>query len=55
MVKIKIAKYIQFDDPNLLIINTNQFQNPYPQIKIHQQLLSEECGNALYGIYLTRE
>jgi hypothetical protein len=52
MVKIKIAKYIQFDDPNLLIINTNQFQNPYPQIQIHQQLLSEECGNELYGIYL---
>ena len=52
MVKIKIAKDTQFDDPNLLIINKNQFQNPYPQIQIHQQLFSEECGNALDGIYL---
>jgi hypothetical protein len=49
-LKIKIPENIQFDDPTLLIINTNQFQKPYSDILIHGKKLSEECCNTLYGM-----
>jgi hypothetical protein len=50
IIKIKIPQDIQFDDPNLMIVHTNQFKRPYSEITLHGIYLSEECGDSLYGI-----
>jgi hypothetical protein len=50
LIKITIPQDIQFDHPNLFTIPTSQFKKSYLKIEMNGLKLSENCGDALYGI-----